>query len=254
MSVWVVLPTYDEAENIVRVVTAVRSELETAAPEGYRILVVDDASPDGTGELADRLAAAHPEVEVLHRPGKEGLGPAYVAGFRRALEGGATFVCEMDADLSHDPADLPRLLAAARQGAGVVLGSRYIDGGGTREWGLIRRMVSRAGSAYARLVLGVHVRDLTGGFKCFRAEALRAIDPASLRTYGYGFQIEATYRAIGLGLEVVEVPITFTDRQAGRSKMTAGIAREALWQVVALRFADRRQLPSALNSAVSPGA
>jgi dolichol-phosphate mannosyltransferase len=254
MSVWVVLPTYDEAENIARAISAVRGVLRRAAPEGYRILVVDDASPDGTGEIADRLAAALPDVEVLHRPGKAGLGPAYVAGFRHALEGGATFVCEMDADLSHDPGDLPRLLEPARAGADLVLGSRYVPGGGTRAWRLSRRLVSRAGCAYARRVLGVGVRDLTGGFKCFRAEALRALDPETLRSHGYGFQIEATYRALGLGLEVVEVPIVFTDRQAGRSKMTPAIAREAMWQVLALRLGDRRQQPSALNSVVSPGA
>jgi dolichol-phosphate mannosyltransferase len=254
MSVWVVLPTYEEAENIERVVGAVRDVLSVAAPEGFRVLVVDDASPDGTGEIADRLAAAHPDVEVLHRAGKAGLGPAYVAGFAHALHGGAAFVCEMDADLSHDPADLPRLLEQARAGADVVLGSRYVQGGGTRDWGLMRRFVSRAGSAYARAVLGVRVRDLTGGFKCFRADALRALDPGSLEVHGYGFQIEATYRAIEIGLEVVEVPIVFTDRQAGHSKMTAEIAREAMWQVLRLRFGERRQSPSTLNSAVSPGA
>jgi dolichol-phosphate mannosyltransferase len=196
--------------------------------------VVDDNSPDGTGELADALAARHPEVEVLHRPEKQGLGPAYVAGFDRALRGGADFIVEMDADLSHDPADLPRLLAAARGGADIVLGSRYVEGGTTREWGLARRAVSRAGCAYARAMLRTPIRDLTGGFKCFRASALRALDPQTIRTHGYGFQIETTYRALRLGLEVVEVPIVFTDRQAGRSKMTAKIAFEAAFQVLAL--------------------
>jgi dolichol-phosphate mannosyltransferase len=257
MSVWVVLPTYDEADNVERVVEAVRKVLRRWAPAGFRILVVDDASPDGTGEIADGLASRHPgEVEVLHRAGKDGLGPAYVAGFTHALEHGARYVLEMDADLSHDPADIPRLLVRARAGADVVLGSRYVRGGGTRDWGLGRRVVSRAGGWYARAVLGVRPHDLTGGFKCFRASALRAIDPATLRAHGYAFQIEATYRAVQLGLQVVEVPIVFRDRRAGASKMTAAIAREAAWQVLALRFArpQRRQPESGLNSVVSPGA
>jgi dolichol-phosphate mannosyltransferase len=234
VSVWVVLPTYDEAENIERVVTAIRKVLLEHERGPFRILVVDDASPDGTGEIADELAGRHPEVEVLHRAGKEGLGPAYIAGFDRALRGGADFVIEMDADLSHDPADLPRLLAAARQGADLVIGSRYVEGGATRNWGLTRRAVSRAGCAYARVMLRTGIRDLTGGFKCFRAGALRALDPPTIRTHGYGFQIEATYRALRLGLDVVEVPIVFTDREAGRSKMSAAIAFEAAFQVLAL--------------------
>jgi dolichol-phosphate mannosyltransferase len=255
MSVWVVLPTYDEADNVEHVVTATQAVLRQAAPEGFRVLVVDDASPDGTGAIADRLAAAHPrEVEVLHRAAKEGLGRAYVAGFEHALRSGAAFVCEMDADGSHEPADLPRLLERARAGADVVLGSRYVEGGGTREWSLARRLVSRAGCEYARRMLRVDVRDMTGGFKCFRAGALREIAPRSLRAHGYAFQIEATYRALELGLIVAEVPIVFSDRTAGRSKMNAAIAREAARQVLALRLGTTGQPPSALNSVVSPGA
>jgi dolichol-phosphate mannosyltransferase len=256
MSVWIVLPTYQEAENLADIVGSLRAVLPAAAPEGFRVLVVDDASPDGTGEIADRLAAAHPgEVEVLHRPGKAGLGPAYVAGFARALEQGATFVIEMDADGSHDPSDVPRLLLRARTGADVVLGSRYVAGGATRNWGRVRRLVSRAGCRYARAMLGVDVRDLTGGMKCFRASALVAIDPPTLRARGYAFQIEGTYRALQLGLEVVEVPIVFSERLAGASKMTVGIALEAMWQVLALRTGPSRAQPeTALNSVVSPGA
>jgi dolichol-phosphate mannosyltransferase len=255
MSVWVVLPTYDEADNVERIVTSTQAVLRQAAPEGFRVLVVDDASPDGTGEIADRLAAAHPhEVEVLHREGKEGLGRAYVAGFEHALRSGADFVCEMDADGSHDPVDLERLLEQARAGVDVVLGSRYVEGGGTREWSLARRFVSRAGCEYARRMLRVDVRDMTGGFKCFRAGALREIAPRSLRAHGYAFQIEATYRALELGLTVAEVPIVFTDRTAGSSKMNAAIAREAARQVLALRLGTTGQPPSALNSVVSPGA
>jgi dolichol-phosphate mannosyltransferase len=255
MSVWVVLPTYDEADNVERIVTSTQAVLRHAAPEGFRVLVVDDASPDGTGAIADRLAAAHPdEVEVLHREGKEGLGRAYVAGFEHALRSGADFVCEMDADGSHDPADLERLLEQARAGVDVVIGSRYVEGGGTRDWSLARRFVSRAGCEYARRMLRVGVRDMTGGFKCFRAGALREIAPRSLRAHGYAFQIEATYRALELGLTVAEVPIVFTDRTAGSSKMNAAIAREAARQVLALRLGTTGQPPSALNSVVSPGA
>src|SRR5919199_3009654 len=182
---WLILPTYDEAENLEPVVAAARATLSAAAPEAFRILVVDDDSPDGTGAIADRLAAAHPgEVEVLHRTERTGLGDAYLAGFARALEAGAGFVCEMDADLSHDPADLARLLAAVRAGAGLALGSRYVEGGGIADWGPLRRAVSRGGSWYARCVLGVGIRDLTGGFKCYRAEVLRAIDLATVRSHG----------------------------------------------------------------------
>jgi dolichol-phosphate mannosyltransferase len=237
---WLILPTYNEAENIEPVIAGARATLATAAPDGFRILVVDDGSPDGTGAIADRLAAAHrDEIEVLHRPERMGLGPAYLAGFARALEGGAGFVCEMDADLSHDPADLARLLAAARDGAGLALGSRYVDGGGVADWGRMRRAVSRGGSSYARRVLGVGVRDLTGGFKCFRAEVLEAIDLPTVRSHGYAFQVELTYRTVCAGFEVVEVPIVFRDRRRGESKMSWRIAVEAAWLVPALRHSAR---------------
>jgi len=227
--------------------------LERLGPDDA-VLVIDDGSPDGTGALADRIAAAHDgRVAVLHRPAKEGLGPAYLAGFRRALSEGAELVLEMDCDFSHDPADVPRLIEATAD-ADLVLGSRYVDGGRVEDWGAGRRFVSRAGCEYARRMLRVDVRDMTGGFKCFRASALREIAPRSLRAHGYAFQIEATYRALELGLTVAEVPIVFTDRTAGSSKMNAAIAREAARQVLALRLGTTGQLPSALNSAVSPGA
>ena len=247
---WLVLPTYNEVENLETVVSVARAVLAAAAPDGFRILVVDDNSPDGTGAIADRLAAAHPgEVEVLHRAERTGLGPAYLAGFGRALDGGAGFVLEMDADLSHDPDDLPRLLERAAAGADLVLGSRYVEGGGVEDWDLLRRVLSRGGCRYARTVLGVDVRDLTGGFKCFRAETLRAIDFETVRSEGYAFQVELTYRALARGLRVEEVPITFRDRDAGDSKMSARIALEAIWLVPALRLARRRDgLPEAPGS------
>jgi dolichol-phosphate mannosyltransferase len=237
---WLILPTYNEAENIEPVVAAARATLAAAAPDGFRILVVDDGSPDGTGTIADRLAAAHPgEVEVLHRTERTGLGPAYLAGFARALDARAGFVCEMDADLSHDPSDLARLLDAVRAGADVALGSRYVDGGGIADWGRVRRAVSRGGSWYARRVLGVGVRDLTGGFKCFRADVLRAIDLPTVRSHGYAFQVELTYRAVCAGFTVVEVPILFRDRRRGESKMSWRIALEAAWLVPAIRESAR---------------
>src|SRR3954470_20431108 len=210
-SVWVILPTYDEADNLEAVVGGIRASLPEA-----EILVVDDNSPDGTGQLAEALG-----TRVLHRPGKAGLGAAYIAGFAHALAEGAGFVVEMDADLSHDPADLPRLLAPAVDGADLVLGSRYVTGGGIENWGLERRSLSRFGCAYARRVLGVGVRDLTGGFKCFRATPLQAVDYTSVRAQGYAFQVELTYRAVQLGLRVDEVPIVFREREHGRSKMSA---------------------------------
>ena len=228
---WLVLPTYNEAENVERIVAAARARL----PADARVLIVDDNSPDGTGERADRLAAADPAVEVLHRPRKEGIGPAYVAGFRRALAAGAGLVLEMDCDFSHDPAYLPRLLEAAAD-ADLVLGSRYVPGGGVGDWGPLRRAISRGGSAYARLWLGVGVRDLTGGFKCFRREVLEAIDLDAVRARGYAFQVELTWRAIEAGFRVVEVPIVFRDRRAGASKMDRGIVAEAIWRVPQLRF------------------
>jgi len=231
---WLVVPTYNEAENLEPFVRAVLPRLAEAAPE-HRLLVVDDSSPDGTGEIADALAAELDAVEVLHRSAKEGLGPAYVAGFRRALVAGAGFVLEMDADFSHDPADVPRLIEAAGR-ADLALGSRYVEGGRVRDWGRGRRLLSRGGSLYSRLVLGVGVRDLTGGFKCFRREVLEALDLDAVRADGYGFQIELTYRALQAGFSVEEVPIVFSDRRAGNSKMTLRIAAEAVWMVPALRL------------------
>ncbi|HJU47359.1 MAG TPA: polyprenol monophosphomannose synthase, partial [Gaiellaceae bacterium] len=202
-----------------------------------RVLVIDDASPDGTGAIADRLAAELPWVEVLHRRTKEGLGPAYLAGFRRALDLGAELVLEVDCDFSHDPRDVPRLLAPAEEGrADLVLGSRYVPGGGTANWGRPRRLVSRAGSLYARLVLGVPVRDLTGGFKCFRRCVLETVDLDRVRTRGYAFQIEVTYRALRRGFRVAEIPIRFVDREVGGSKLSGGVVVEAVWQVPALRL------------------
>ncbi|MEA2223377.1 MAG: dolichol-phosphate mannosyltransferase [Solirubrobacteraceae bacterium] len=233
-SVWLILPTYDEAENIAAIVAAADAVLEQAAPGAHRILVVDDGSPDGTGEIADRLAAEHEAVEVLHRTVREGLGPAYIAGFTYALERGADFVMEMDADFSHDPADLARLLAAAGD-ADLVLGSRYVAGGGVTDWGRVRRIVSRGGSWYARMVLGLQVRDLTGGFKCFRREVLEAIDLPTVRSRGYAFQVELTDRAVQAGFVVVELPIVFRDRELGRSKMSWRIAGEAALLVPRLR-------------------
>ena len=238
---WLILPTYDEAENIEAIVAAARAVLERAAPGAHRILVVDDGSPDGTGAIADRLAAEHETVEVLHRTAREGLGPAYLAGFARALEGGAAYVLEMDADLSHDPADLARLLAAAAE-ADLVLGSRYVAGGGVSDWGRLRRLVSRGGSWYARRILGLGVRDLTGGFKCFRREVLEAIDLPTVHSRGYAFQVELTHRAVRAGFRVVELPIVFRDRQAGRSKMSWRIAGEAALLVPRLRFGRRARI------------
>ncbi len=231
---WLILPTYNEAENIEAIVRAAREHLSSAGIE-HRVLIVDDGSPDGTGEIADRLAGEQAEVEVLHRPGKGGLGPAYLAGFARALAGGADLVLEMDSDFSHDPADLPRLVAAA-ENADLVLGSRYVAGGGVTDWGLLRRIVSRAGSAYAQVVLGVPVRDLTGGFKCFRRSVLEALDLDRVHANGYAFQIELTYRAARAGFNITEVPIVFRDRRVGQSKMTPRIALEAVWKVPSLRF------------------
>lgn len=234
---WLILPTFNEAENLECVVAAARAVLAEATAGEFRILVVDDSSPDGTGAIADRLAAAHPgEVEALHRPVREGLGLAYLAGFARALDAGAGYVFEMDDDLSHDPADLARLLAAVADGdADVALGSRYVPGGGVADWGLVRRMISRGGSRYARRALGLDVRDLTGGFKCFRADVLRAIDLPSVRSHGYAFQVELTYRALVRGFTVTEIPIVFRDRERGTSKMSWRIAVEAAWLVPQLR-------------------
>lgn len=219
------------------IVTAAAAVLAAGAPDGFRILVVDDGSPDGTGRIADELAAEHDWMQVLHRTEKNGIGPAYLAGFRHALDAGAGYVMEMDSDFSHDPADLARLLQAARDGgADLALGSRYVPGGGVVDWGLLRRFISEGGSTYARLVLGLRVRDLTGGFKCFRREVLEAIHFDSVRSQGYAFQVELTYRAVQAGFRVVEVPIVFRDRQEGTSKMSWRIAAEAMWLVPLLRF------------------
>jgi dolichol-phosphate mannosyltransferase len=233
---WLILPTYNEAENVQAIVAASGEVLARAAPDGYRVLIVDDGSPDGTGQLADELAAEHPWMEVLHRAEKNGIGPAYLAGFRHALDRGASHLMEMDSDFSHDPADLARLLEAVYGGADLALGSRYVSGGGVTDWGLLRRFISEGGSTYARLVLGLRVRDLTGGFKCFRREVLEAIQFDGVRSRGYAFQVELTYRAVQAGFRVVEVPIVFRDRQQGTSKMSWRIAAEAMWLVPALRF------------------
>jgi dolichol-phosphate mannosyltransferase len=231
---WLVLPTYNEAENVERIVLASLTEL--ARTGEHRILIVDDGSPDGTGAIADRLAAAHDQVEVLHRTAKEGLGRAYVAGFRRALDGGAARVMEMDSDFSHDPRDIPRLVHEAKHGADLVLGSRYVSGGGVENWGLGRRALSRGGCLYAQAILRVPVRDLTGGFKCFDRRVLESIGIEQMHADGYGFQVELTYRALKAGFHVREVPIVFRERRAGDSKMSAWIALEAVWKVPALKL------------------
>ncbi len=231
---WVVLPTYNEAETIATIVRLLGEVL----PDSHRILIVDDGSPDGTGEIADRLAAERGDVAVMHRSEKLGLGPAYIAGFEAALAGGAETVVQMDADLSHDPADLPGLLAAAGD-ADLVIGSRYVPGGGVSDWGPGRRAISRWGSRYARATLGLDVEDLTGGFKCWRRRALEAIDLDVIESRGYAFQVEMTYRAAGTGMRIVEVPITFRERRGGESKMTGAIVLEAAWRVPALRVRRR---------------
>src|SRR3954453_4460163 len=245
-SPWLILPTLNEVENLEAVVARTRSVLAAAAPGGFRILVVEDESPDGTGALADRLAEAHDDVEVLHRRGRPGLGPAYLAGFARALAGGASEVFEMDAALSHDPADLGRLLAAVREGgADLALGSRYVPGGGVAGWGPLRRVISRGGSLYARVVLGLPVDDLTGGFMCFRREVLEAIDLSTVRSFGYASQVELTYRAVQGGFRVVEVPITFRNRVRGTSKMSPRIAWEAILLLPRLRQRGGRRARAA---------
>jgi dolichol-phosphate mannosyltransferase len=224
------LPTYNERENL-------ESMLRALAPLDVHVLVIDDNSPDGTGEIADRLAVELEFVSVLHRERKEGLGPAYLAGFKRALADGADYVLEMDCDFSHDPADVPRLLAACENGADLALGSRYVPGGGTENWGLGRRIVSEGGSFYARALLGVRIRDLTGGFKCYRRAVLERIDLSAIHSKGYAFQIEGTYRTLRAGFTVVEVPIRFVDRTAGHSKMSRTIFLEAVARVPVLRLA-----------------
>jgi dolichol-phosphate mannosyltransferase len=228
----VCLPTYNERENLEQMVRALGAVLDTSRDA---VLVIDDGSPDGTGEIADRLARELPWVSVLHREKKEGIGPAYLAGFRRLLAEDAELLLEMDCDFSHDPGDVPRLIEAAEE-ADLVLGSRYVRGGGTRNWGLVRRFVSRGGCLYAQVLLGVRVRDLTGGFKCFRRETLEAIDLDALSAHGYAFQIETTYRVLRARLRVKEIPIRFTERRAGASKLTGAIVAEAIWKVPLLRL------------------
>jgi dolichol-phosphate mannosyltransferase len=224
----VCLPTYNERENVERMVRAL-------GEQGVNVLVIDDNSPDGTGGIADRLAAELDFVSVLHREHKEGLGPAYLAGFARALAGGAELVLEMDCDFSHDPADVPKLIRAAEEGADLVLGSRYVPGGSIPNWGPVRRFISRGGCLYAQLWLQLRVRDLTGGFKCYRRRVLESIDLEAIHSKGYAFQIETTYRALRKGFRVIEVPITFVDREEGGSKMSRAIVLEAIWKVPLIR-------------------
>jgi dolichol-phosphate mannosyltransferase len=239
----VCVPTYDERENLERMIEALAAVRSQPSATGD-VLVIDDSSPDGTGALADELAAARPWLHVLHRPSKQGLGKAYLDGFRWALARDYDYVLEMDCDFSHDPAAIPSLLAPARAGADLVLGSRYCDGGRVENWGRARRLISSAGCLYARTLLGVRVRDLTGGFKCFRRAVLEAIELDAVDAQGYQFQIEMTYRALLLGFAVQEVPITFADRVAGGSKMSRPIVYEAIRRVPLLRLeAARGRLP-----------
>ncbi len=231
---WLILPTYNEAENLEPLVHAALPQLD-ASGLPHTVLVVDDASPDGTGQIADRLATELEQVQVLHRESKEGLGRAYLAGFAVALAQGADLVLEMDSDFSHDPSDLPRLIAAA-SAADLVLGSRYVPGGGVEDWGFVRRTLSYGGCLYARALLGIPVRDLTGGFKCFHRRVLENIDLNGVHADGYAFQIELTYRAVKRGFTVTEVPIRFRERRVGTSKMNPRIALEAVWKVPALRL------------------
>jgi dolichol-phosphate mannosyltransferase len=238
--VWLTVPTYNEAGNVERIVRAAHAELERLVPGEYRVLIVDDASPDGTGQIADALAQELEAVEVLHRPAKQGLGRAYLAGFEHALEGGAELVVVMDADYSHDPAHLPALLEAAHH-SDLVVGSRYVAGGAIEQWPRLRRLLSRAGSQYARAILGVQVHDLTGGFRCIRREVLEGVDLSTLRSQGYVFNIELVFRAVRAGFRVAEVPIVFRDRTVGESKISLPIAFEALWLVPSLRFPSLRR-------------
>jgi dolichol-phosphate mannosyltransferase len=232
---YVCLPTYNERENLEPMLHALGEILG----RDDRVLVIDDRSPDGTGQLAERLSKELPFVAVMHRERKEGLGPAYLAGFRRALADGAELILEMDCDFSHDPRDVARLIDAARD-ADLVLGSRYVAGGAIRNWGTVRRFVSFSGSLYARILLQTSVRDLTGGFKCFRRRVLETIDLEAIHAKGYAFQIEMTYRSLQAGFRVVEVPITFVDRTRGGSKMSRSIVLEAIWRVPLLRLAALR--------------
>ena len=234
----VCLPTYDERENLGPMIEAI-----LAAVPQVDVLVIDDNSPDGTGQLADQIAAGEPRVKVLHRAGKEGLGRAYLAGFAWALARDYGLILEMDCDFSHDPRYLPGMLAAAGE-ADLVLGSRYVEGGGTVNWGALRKLISRGGSLYARTILGLTVRDLTGGFKCFRREVLAALPLDQIKSDGYSFQIEMNFHAWKRGFRIVEIPIVFTDRLVGASKMSRRIIWEAAFMVWKLRFASlRRRIP-----------
>jgi dolichol-phosphate mannosyltransferase len=246
---WLFLPTYNEAANLDAIVRAVVAQLEASAPGDWRLLVVDDASPDGTGEIADRLAAELHGVEVLHRTGKDGLGAAYLAGFEHAITRGAEFVIVMDADFSHDPRHLPAMIAAA-QDNDLVLGSRYVAGGEITNWPPLRRLLSRSGSVYARLMLGVKVRDLTSGFRCVRRSVMETVEPSTLRSQGYVFNIELTYRALLAGFKVREIPISFRDREQGDSKMSLPIAIEALRLVPKLRGLRTEVVEQVSNGAV----
>jgi dolichol-phosphate mannosyltransferase len=237
-AVWVCLPTYNEAENLEPMVEGILMAAQRANL-AISILVIDDASPDGTGAIADRLAQADTRVRVLHRQCKQGIGPAYKAGFQRALAEGADLIVEMDCDFSHDPLDIPRLVVACEQ-ADLALGSRYVAGGAVREWGLPRRVISRMGCLYAQVVLASSVKDLTGGFKCFRREVLETIPLQDVTSVGYVFQVELTFRAVKEGFSVVEVPITFVERRAGASKMSGGIVAEAAYRIPLLRAMARR--------------
>ena len=244
-AICVCIPTYNEAENVEPMADAVLAATQRLGLAAT-LLVIDDGSPDGTGAIADRLAAADARVAVLHRRAKEGIGPAYMAGFRWALHRCVDLVLQMDCDFSHDPADIGRLVAAAED-ADVVLGSRYVPGGAVTDWPLLRRLISRGGCWYARTLLGVGIRDLTGGFKCFRREALETLLQSDTQSSGYGFQIEMTHRAVRAGLRVREVPIVFSDRTLGSSKMSRGIALEAARVVIALRRSPSLGAPAAVE-------
>jgi dolichol-phosphate mannosyltransferase len=232
MKATVCLPTYNEAENLEKIVHAL-------GPHDVDVLVIDDGSPDGTGAIADRLAGELDSVRVLHRAHKDGIGRAYIAGFKHVLAGDSELILEMDCDFSHDPADVPRLIAACAAGADLALGSRYVPGGGTRNWGVVRRLISWGGSFYARVLLGVRIRDLTGGFKCFRRHVLETLDLDAIESKGYAFQIETTYRVVKRGFRVEEIPIVFVDRTEGTSKMSRSIVLEAMLKVPLLRFTAR---------------
>jgi dolichol-phosphate mannosyltransferase len=245
--VWLMIPTFNEVGNIEPVVRAALDQLERVAPEDHRVLIVDDASPDGTADRAEQLGAALGPIEVLRRPAKQGLGRAYLAGFERALAGGAELVIVMDADLSHDPAYIPDLLAVAAD-HDLVLGSRYVDGGSIIDWPRLRRLLSRAGSVYSRRVLDIDIHDLTGGFRCIRRSVLETVDLRTLRSQGYVFNIELTFRAQQADFRIVEVPIRFRDRRVGESKISLGVAIEALWLVPVLRYPWLARLWPARNA------